>query len=263
MSQNPYAQTADFAPPPESRTSVLAILSLVCSLICIVPGLGLLGAILGISALFSISRSQGAVRGNGMAVTGVVVGLLVSVLWIGLGIGAAQLSQMFGKNFVGPVGSMVTAIEAGDYKTARQSFDPRLNAAVTDEQIKAFADAYQAELGHYRAMPKTLVEMIGAYGNIGPRLQNYQGGAPGGAMPLPATFEKGDTLILIMMPQGPGARPHPGPSVWIPQLTNVGVLTPAGKEIWLVPVQGLPPPPPDAPGSDGADQTPPPPADGG
>jgi D-xylose transport system permease protein len=60
---------------------VLAILSLVCSLICLIPGLGLLGAILGIAALFSISRSQGAVRGNGMAVTGIIaVGMLMLIV---------------------------------------------------------------------------------------------------------------------------------------------------------------------------------------
>jgi hypothetical protein len=256
MSQNPYAQSADFAPPPESRTSVLAIISLVCSLICIVPGLGLIGTILGISALFGISRSQGAVRGNGLAVSGIVLGLIVTVLWICGLIGAAQVNQMFGKAFIGPVGNVVQAIEAGDYKTARQSFDPALNAAVTDEQIKAFADAYQAELGHYKSMPQSLMEMFGAYSKVGPQFQNYQGRGTPGEVPLPAAFDKGDSLILIQMPTN-GRQQQPTAGNWVPSISNLGVLTPAGKEIWLLPLPG------SAPTQPGDPDAPAPPSGGG
>lgn len=253
MSQTPYASNADFAPPPESRTSVLAILSLVCSLVCIVPFLGLLGAILGISALFAISRSQGAVRGSGMAAAGIAIGLLVTVLWLGIGIGAAQLNGMLGKQFLAPVGSVVHAMEAGDYKTARSSFDKSLDAAVTDEQIAAFVASYQAELGHFKSMPQSLLDMITAYSQVGQSMQNFQGGP--NEMPLPGNFDKGTAILLI---EGPANRtPNPPRSGnWVPSLTNIGVLTSTGKKIWLYTPAGAPPiPPPPAPGGD---QTPPP-----
>lgn len=254
MSQNPYAANADFAPPPESRTSVLAILSLVCSLICIVPGLGLLGAILGISALFSISRSQGAVRGNGMAAAGIAIGLLLTVIWVGIGIGMAQFNGALGKNFIAPVAGVVQSLETGDYKTARASFDKSLDAAVTDEQIAAFVTAYQGELGHFQSMPRSLFEMITAYSQVGQRMQNYQGGP--GEIPLPGNFDKGPAIVLIRVPTGQQNPPTSG--TWMPSLTNIGVLTSSGKAIWLLPPNGsapLPPPPAPAPGTE---QTPPP-----
>lgn len=254
MSQNPYASTADFAMPQESRTSILAILSLVCSLVCVIPFLGLLGAILGIAAMFGISRSQGMLRGNGMAVTGIVVGLLVTVIWLGIGIGMAQFNGALGKRFIAPVSSVVQALEASDFKTARGSFDKSLNAAVTDEQMTAFVAAYQAELGHFRSMPQSLMEMFTAYSQVGPTMQTYQGGK--GEIPLPATFDKGPAILLIEIPSNQAQPPKSG--TWMPSLTNIGVLTPGGKEIWLQPLRGTPPSVPPAPApSPGDGQTPP------
>lgn len=247
MSQNPYAQSADLIPPPESRSSVLAILSLVCSLICLIPGLGLLGAILGIAALFSISRSQGAVRGNGMAVTGIIVGLLVSVIWIGIGIAGAQFNAVFGRQFVAPVATLVQAMDRADYATARKSFEPALDAAVTDEQIAAFTTAYQAELGSYKGSPQSFGEMIRAYMQVGPAMQNAQGP---NQIPVPIEFTKGMSVVLIEINPQQG-QPPPG-GTWIPRATNIGVLTPAGKQIWLVPQLGSGTAGPDTPGAPGA-----------
>jgi hypothetical protein len=245
MSQNPYAPNADFAPPPESRTSVLAILSLVCSLVCIVPGLGLLGAILGISALFSISRSQGAVKGSGLAAAGIAIGLLLTVIWVGIGIGAAQFNGALGKRFIAPVAGVVSSMEAGDFKTARTSFDKSLDASVTDEQIAAFVSAYQAELGHFKSMPQSLLEMITAYSQVGPAMKNYQGGP--GEIPLPGNFDKGPAIVLIEVPTNQQQNP-PTAGTWVPDLSNVGVLTPTGKKIWLrtptPPAPSTPEPPP-------------------
>ncbi len=253
MSQNPYASNADFALPQESRTSILAILSLVCSLVCVIPFLGLLGAILGIAAMFGISRSQGMLRGNGMAVTGIVVGLLVTVIWLGIGIGMAQFNGALGKRFIAPVASVVQALEADDFKTARGSFDKSLNSAVTDEQMTAFVASYQAELGHFKSMPQSLMEMFTAYSQVGPAMQNYQGGK--GEIPLPANFDKGPAIVLIELPTNQSQPPPSG--TWMPSLTNIGVLTPSGKEIWLQPLRGTPPPPVPVPApAPGDGQTP-------
>ena len=60
MTQNPYAQPPGFdtQSPVAARTSIAAILSLICAIFC-VPGLGILAIILGIAALFMIAASQG------------------------------------------------------------------------------------------------------------------------------------------------------------------------------------------------------------
>jgi hypothetical protein len=262
MSQNAYSQSADLIPPPESRSSVLAILSLVCSLICLIPGLGLLGAIMGIAALFSISRSQGAVRGNGMAVTGIIIGLVVTVIWLGILIAGAQFNAVFGRQFVAPVATLVQAMDRGDHATARKSFEPALDAAVTDEQIAAFTAAYQAELGSYKNSPQSLWEMIMAYAQVGPAMQNFQGG--GNQIPVPIEFDKGMSVVIIEVDPSKG-QPPPG-GTWVPRAANLGVLTPAGKEIWLIPAPGAPPSPstPDAPDATEAPEGEgEPPADGG
>ena len=92
MTQHPYAEStagADVFPEAE-RTSVMAILSLVCSLICCIPGLGILGSLLGVFALIGIGGSRGRVGGKGLAISGIIIGILMTVIWIGAFIGFNQ-----------------------------------------------------------------------------------------------------------------------------------------------------------------------------
>ncbi|MGA2496576.1 MAG: DUF4190 domain-containing protein [Tepidisphaeraceae bacterium] len=67
-------------PPPAAKTSGLAVASLVCSLILCIPLLGLVGAILGIAALGATKRP--GVRGRGLAIGGIIVGIMVTFMWI-------------------------------------------------------------------------------------------------------------------------------------------------------------------------------------
>ena len=60
MSQNPFSPQAqmDYQEPQRRRMSVLAVMSLVFSIICCIPGTGAIGTLLGTAALFRISRSE-------------------------------------------------------------------------------------------------------------------------------------------------------------------------------------------------------------
>ena len=115
---------SDFGSPtgvgqePE-RTSILALLSMVSSLICCIPGLSILGTFMGIGALISIGGSGGRVGGRGMAWTGVIVGILVSMLWLGVALGGASMWSSV-KGMLQQIGEKFVAIESGDYDTARQ-----------------------------------------------------------------------------------------------------------------------------------------------
>lgn len=64
----------------EKRTSRLAIASLVCSLLFIIPILGMLtcmiGIVLGIVALVIISDKKNLLKGEGLAISGIVVGYI-------------------------------------------------------------------------------------------------------------------------------------------------------------------------------------------
>ncbi len=72
----------------EERTSGLAVASFVTSLICCIPGLGLIGALLGAIAL--MVRKPG-VKGKGFAVAGLILGLIFTVAWGALVYGGYQL----------------------------------------------------------------------------------------------------------------------------------------------------------------------------
>ena len=88
----PEAPPSDSRPPPQiiysaapsypatPRTSGLAIASLVLGLIPVVPFIGsILAIVFGIIALRQIDESRGTQRGRGMAIWGIVLGLLAIV----------------------------------------------------------------------------------------------------------------------------------------------------------------------------------------
>src|SRR5262245_43405191 len=121
LSMAVYQPTADDFSPDElgpRRTSILAIISLILSLICIIPGFGLLGAIFGLAGLIGIMQSRGRVGGTGLAVAGMILGLLFSAVWIGVGLGMVKAGKFFQGQLMGPLNGAMTAIEAGDHAAA-------------------------------------------------------------------------------------------------------------------------------------------------
>jgi hypothetical protein len=69
MSDNPYAQSpgqtsglsaSDLDLVEPDRTSLMAIFSLVCSLLCCIPGVGLLGALFGVGPWSASVGPKGA-----------------------------------------------------------------------------------------------------------------------------------------------------------------------------------------------------------
>jgi hypothetical protein len=249
MTSNPYAQMgnqggfgtpggfgggSDFLEPVQSRTSVLAILSLVFALICFIPGSGALAVIFGGAAVLFISTSNGRLRGMGLAITGIVLGLLFSLLWVFMVVGAAQAANTFSCQFVKPADTVMAAIQKGDYKTARTAFTPTADKVITDEMMADFAKRYQAEMGGYKNAPQTLWELIAAYGAVGNTMNGKQGNQA--TLPVPGHFEKGTAIVLLYL--DPAGMPQSGSSggnnAFQFPVANIGVMTPGGKEVWLV-----------------------------
>src|SRR5688572_15209934 len=73
---NASQQFTEYAPPP--KPSGLAIASLVLAILGFCTGglTGLIGLILGITAVIGINKSQGRISGSGLAIAGIVVGAL-------------------------------------------------------------------------------------------------------------------------------------------------------------------------------------------
>jgi hypothetical protein len=254
MTQNPYAQPPGFdtSMSAPARTSVAAILSLVCALVCFIPGLSILAIILGIAALMMISSSQGRVTGKGLAISGIFIGVLVTLLWGAAVYGAKQLNQMFGQQFMGNATTFFQAVEAKNYSQARTLLNtPTNQQAPSDADFDAFVAAYQAEVGTFKSMPDGLFSLLGSYS----KLQGFNLQASPGQVPIPTEFSNGIAVVWLELP--PGMNPGSTPTKSSIPIVNIGVLSRNGKSIWLIPRPGAPSTSPTAPPAGNAGHTPP------
>lgn len=126
----------------EPRTSILAIASLVCSLVCCVPGLPALGALLGLGGLLAVSRNP-MLRGTGLAIAGIVLGVLFT-----LGQGLIVMGGVRGYTELrdAPV-RMLEIGFAGNYS----DFRDRVAGAGTDEQAEQFFNELRDRHGEVRS----------------------------------------------------------------------------------------------------------------
>lgn len=256
MSQNPYAtygNTTDLA--PQGRTSVLAILSLVSSLICCIPGLSVIGTLLGAVAVLRISSSNGRRTGLGLAIAGIIIGLLISLCYIGAyATMATAIKQMTG------VGSaMVNNLQATDASELRKKLPAEQAALLTDAQWKSFRDQIDAEIGTPEELPGNpisyFVQVIDAFSKYGKasgnsnRQQNMSSNLP----PIPLKGSKGVGVMMVDL----NGEPSPDTDRNLSILRQVTIFTGSGKTIQLFPTTSpaLPSPPPTplppAPPSDG------------
>lgn len=243
--------------PTDSRLSVLAVLSLVFSITCIGAPLGI---IFGVASLFSIASSRGRRHGKGLAIAGVVVGLVFATLLTYAGVGALNLYQQINARGLKPAGEMMAALDANDLKRARVLMSPALSAEATDEAIEGFRSAYQAELGTFKSMPQSLLEWVAMLKSVGQQAQGMQG-SNRPVVPIPAQFSGGTGLVLFELFIGkPEVRPgDPG------CVANIGIVI-KGKIQWLVDPAKLPAPGMKAPfqfQATPAPPAPPPPPAGG
>jgi hypothetical protein len=206
----------------EQRTSVMAILSLVCSLICIIPGAAVLGALFGVGALVAIANSRERLSGSGLAIAGLIISLIVLAIQVGIVVGGVRALSEFDSMFAQPISTSMVAIEQGDYTTARTVLTPEGSARVRDADFEAFRDEYQGELGSFQGIPKGW-DLVSSYLEIGPMMQQMQG--QNNAIPFPATFSKGTGIIVFQIdPTNAGG----GGSA--PLAVNLLILAPSGAK---------------------------------
>ncbi|GMV26341.1 MAG: hypothetical protein AMXMBFR58_23720 [Phycisphaerae bacterium] len=256
------------------RVSILAILGLVFGLICFIPILPLLGVVFAISGLIAINRSRGRLAGTGMAIAGLILGLLFTALQGAIVLGMAQALSIFSKELVSPAGSIASAIDTADYPAVRQGLVAQTRDLATDEAVNTFKDAYKDELGAFQSVP-TGMDLVLAYFELGPQFQAMQGmqGVQGrqDLMPVPAKFEKGMGLFIFTF-EPPQHNNGPPTSGQLFKFRNVTLITPGAKVYNLIdpalipaaPAGILPPPPPppaDQPKAPDAPQDSPPETD--
>ncbi|MBC04407.1 MAG: hypothetical protein CMJ34_14070 [Phycisphaerae bacterium] len=155
--------------------SLAAIVSLISGLLFCIPGMMILGLICGIFGFFT--TGDGARRGRGLAITGFLLSLLVTVGWV---IGIATISPWINGTFTFAMEApreTLTATFNGDTEEARKRFLDQTRPSA--EEVKKFASDAQARWGAWQSV------MVKDPGN---------GGAGGGSdfpMPISVTFDSG------------------------------------------------------------------------
>lgn len=265
MSQSPFANPYDLpgTAMPE-RTSVMAVLSLVLGILC-VPFFGILAIFLGVFALFGIKASRGRVSGTGLAVTGIILGVVMTLLWGTCVGGSIFIGDMMRTKVAPAVGTIITAAQGGDVEGVRKGMATGTQPRVTPEAVQAFSDTLTAEMGAYKGVPASLPDMVKRYGEVFEAL-GQSGSSAGGnpmqgynnAMPIPLEFEKGWALVIVpinQQSQGGGGGPED-------LIENIIVCTPSGAQIVLVPVGTFLPPATPSPDATTPDSPPPAPEPG-
>jgi len=231
MTANPYApDAAEHFNEPKS-TSVLAIASLVVAILglitfCVGGGvLGAIAALMGVIALVLIGGSNGRTGGTGLAISGIVVGLLASLLTGILAFGAVA-----GIQYIMGIANPIENIAARDYDAVRSSLSPDTETAATDAQIDAFAQAVEAEYGTFVALPDGLMDFVQGLGNLQPETGSTPYGSEG-VIPMPVDHDQGVALYWLVLDQDNASASGK------PLIRNIGVEL-ADDTFWLGPVPG-------------------------
>ena len=83
QSQYPYSSSSYGGPSPSVKNNGLAVASLICSCVGLLFALlGILGIVFGFIARSQIRRSQGAQKGDGLALAGIIIGFVSIALVI-------------------------------------------------------------------------------------------------------------------------------------------------------------------------------------
>ena len=136
---NPYEQ--GYAEP--RRTSGLAIASVVCSVILCCPLTTVMGVILAVVALATMSGKP-HIKGKGLAITGLVLGLVFTTAWVMIGVKGYEAVAKMKR---GPQEAMEAGF-SGDLDGLRSEFTGA-GAAADDAQVQAFLDELTNRYGAF------------------------------------------------------------------------------------------------------------------
>lgn len=213
MSQNPYSGAgAQFggsgegfdAQYGESRTSVMAIASLILGIIsmlacCVgaIPGVPAAG--LGIAAILAINANQSRLTGRGMAITGVVTGTIGLFLCVLMWAGGASAVRGLTHVVTGPL----NGIENLDVRPLKEVLAPEAAAKLDEARLQAFRQAYQAKLGSFREVdhnPLRFAKLaISTYTDHD--TQQVMEKTKQAPLAVWGKFDKGDAKIWFIVPQ--------------------------------------------------------------
>ncbi|MBS0195515.1 MAG: DUF4190 domain-containing protein [Planctomycetes bacterium] len=239
---NPYSGNEGVV---EERTSVTAIIGLVFSLICCVPLFGVIGAMLGVTALVFIAKEGGRLAGRGIAIAAVAVGILMTFAWV---LFLVVVMTAFGKmhdELVVPVDKLMQSVEANDLTAVKAGITGTSSQKLTQADLDAFRAAYSKELGKYKSAPSGAWDAVQQWMALSQQMQRYQGNTQG-VLPMPFLFDKGPALVVVVVDR----TSNPAATGTF-SFSNIQIVTRLNSTITLYDPDNRPIPPevksPDAP----------------
>ncbi|HZW08981.1 MAG TPA: DUF4190 domain-containing protein [Phycisphaerales bacterium] len=232
MSNFHQAGFSDFGtqtPPPAfdqaRRLSALAVSSIITGVVsivgCCVPALGALPVLLGIAGLVVVQRSRGALSGRGLAIGGIVLGLLSLIVSTGIWIGISA-----GGNKLGPV---YTQAFSADPAVVRSVLDSDAAAQVSDERIAEFQAQMASDLGGAPAIPQGVGPLFRAFGEMDQDdAERVAAGAGSDVIPMPGKTPQGQTIVLLQLSDDEVM------GSWFPRVSDAGYVAPDGSLVWLI-----------------------------
>lgn len=181
----------------ESRLSLLAVSALALSLLCFVPALGVLAAVLGVVAFVTIGRSSGRRRGRGLAIVAISIGAISTTLWVATGMWVVRFGDFYRNTVTVRAAMLVSPGEAG-WAGARAVMTEQAASATSDSDFEQFVRALEAHYGPFVEAPRewgaaweTFADSIRGSGNTNPR------GSPD-SIPAPLRFANGNTSVFVI-----------------------------------------------------------------
>ena len=200
----------DIYAEPE-RTSIAAILSLVLGFLgCCLGITSLPSVLLGIFGIMKIKSSKGRVGGMGLAIAGLLIGLLTLMIWIGVLIGSNWVwANVFDKQIISPTAQVLIDIEADNFDAARAGLGSPASD-VSDAELIAFREAYTASMGAYVSKPNGWIEYWQGLMSVGQVMNSNP--PPPGAVPFSLNFENGAAMLLPTLVQNRNTGQYESPT---------------------------------------------------
>lgn len=228
FSGNPYANPSETSQPEQQKTSIAAVLSLICGIGCCIPFVTpILAMLFGTVGLIRIGISNGRLRGKGMALTGLILGIIATVAWSAVSIGGMQMVGAIYSTAIQPTDQAMQALEKDDFKGFRAILAPAVESQLSDDDLKKFRDAYHQSAGAYTAGPASFWDYYGKLARMGSVVNRYQS-MSGDMFPVSADFANGPGMIVLFVP--PGAIDAKTKVV----VDDIAVVTQDGTEVRLL-----------------------------
>jgi len=220
-----------YSPSLSSRTSIAAISSLVLGIVglftCFLPIFGPLAIIVGIAALVAISRSEGTLKGTGLAIAGSITGLVSLVISL-----FVVFSAYIATNSIKDYAGLVPDAQRRDESAAAAWLGLGADGSPTADVLTRFDDSVTNRLGEFQSAESDLSSLFAwearKDNTAAAQVTDYEN-AGYSVFECEGTFEKGMARILVLVDDDDTDDLMP-----LGKIVNLAVIPEGASEVfWL------------------------------